>query len=68
MFDSTIGLLMDIPEKTKDGLKLCRDLVALEIREELHLIGNGNGKFTLPTASYNLIQEEKGQSASVYVG
>ena len=59
MFDSTIGLLMDIPRKTKDGLKSRRDLVALGIREELHPIENGNGKFTLPAASYNLTQEEK---------
>lgn len=59
VFDSTIGLLMDIPRKTKDGLKSRRDLVALGIREELHPIENGNGKFTLPAASYNLTQEEK---------
>ena len=36
MFDSTIGTLLDIPSKTKDGLKSRTDLVNLDIRHELH--------------------------------
>jgi hypothetical protein len=36
IFKSTIGLLLDIPSKTKDGLSARKDLHALEIREELH--------------------------------
>jgi hypothetical protein len=36
VFESTIGLLLDILSKTKDGLSACKDLQALEIREELH--------------------------------
>jgi hypothetical protein len=36
VFESTIGLLLDIPSKTKDGLSARKDLQALEIREELH--------------------------------
>jgi hypothetical protein len=36
VFKSTIGLLLDIPSKTKDGLSAHKDLQALEIREELH--------------------------------
>jgi hypothetical protein len=28
--------LLDILSKTKDGLSACKDLQALEIREELH--------------------------------
>jgi hypothetical protein len=36
VFESTIGLLFDIPSKTKDGLSAHKDLQALEIREELH--------------------------------
>jgi hypothetical protein len=34
VFESTIGLLLDIPSKTKDGLSAHKDLQALEIREE----------------------------------
>jgi hypothetical protein len=36
VFESTIGLLLDIPSKTKDELSARKDLQALEIREELH--------------------------------
>jgi hypothetical protein len=36
VFESTIGLLLDIPSKTKDGLSAHKDLQALEIREEQH--------------------------------
>jgi hypothetical protein len=36
VFKSTIGLLLGIPSKTKDGFSACKDLQALEIREELH--------------------------------
>jgi hypothetical protein len=37
VFESTIGLLLDIPSKTNDGLSVHKDLQTLEIREELHL-------------------------------
>jgi hypothetical protein len=37
VFESTIGLLLDIPSKTNDGLSAHKDLQTLEIREELHL-------------------------------
>jgi hypothetical protein len=33
---NTIGLLLDIQSKTKDGLSAHKDLQAIEIREELH--------------------------------
>ena len=33
VFDSTIGMLLDMPGKTKDGIKSRLDLVALNIRE-----------------------------------
>jgi hypothetical protein len=36
VFESTIGLLLDIIGKTKDGLNARKDLQALGIREELH--------------------------------
>jgi hypothetical protein len=34
VFESTIGLLLDIPSKTKDRVSDQKDLQALEIREE----------------------------------
>jgi hypothetical protein len=30
VFENTIGLLLDIPSKTKDGLSACKDLQAIE--------------------------------------
>jgi hypothetical protein len=36
VFKSTIGLLLDIPDKTNDGLSAHKDLQAPKIREELH--------------------------------
>ena len=59
VFDSIISLLMDVKGKTKDGLKSCRDLVSMKIRSKLHPVDQGNGKFKLPSASYNLTLEEK---------
>jgi hypothetical protein len=53
-FESTIGLLLDIPSKIKDGLSAHNDLQALEIREELHPQERPNGKAYLPPASYTL--------------
>jgi hypothetical protein len=61
VFESTIGLLLDIPSKTKNRLSACKDLQALEIREELHPQERPNGKVYLPPASYTLtIKEKKG--------
>jgi hypothetical protein len=53
-FESTIGLLLDIPSKIKDGLSAHNNLQALEIREELHPQERPNGKAYLPPASYTL--------------
>jgi hypothetical protein len=36
VFESTIGLLLDIPGKIKDGLNVRKDLQVLGIRDELH--------------------------------
>jgi hypothetical protein len=36
VFENTIGLLLDIAGKTKDGFNTCKDLQALGIREELY--------------------------------
>jgi len=59
MFDSTICTLMDVKGKTKDGLKSGLDLVNKKIISELHPVVQGNGKFKLPAASYNLTLDEK---------
>jgi hypothetical protein len=65
VFESTIGLLLDIPSKTKDGLSAHKDLQAPKIREELHAQERLNGKAYLLLASYTLKIVEKGQFASV---
>jgi hypothetical protein len=59
VFDSIIGTLLDVPRKSKDGLKSHTDLVQFELRPELHPISRPNGKFYLPPGSYTLIAEEK---------
>jgi hypothetical protein len=59
VFESIIGLLLDILGKTKDGLNACKNLQVLRIREELHPQERSNGKVYLPPASYTLKNEEK---------
>jgi hypothetical protein len=59
VFDSIIGALLDMPRKSKDGLKSRADLVQFELRPELHPISRPNGKYFLPPASYTLTAEEK---------
>jgi hypothetical protein len=59
VYESTIGLLLNIPSKTKDGLSARKDIQALEIREKLHPQERPNGKAYLPPASYTLTTKEK---------
>ena len=59
VFGNTIGLLLETSAKTKDTLKSRQDLVAMKIREDLHPIDKGNGRYELPPASYNLTHDEK---------
>lgn len=59
VFESIIGILMDMKHKTKDGLKSRQDLKHLNSRPEVHPIDKGNGKYYLPAASYNLTTDEK---------
>jgi hypothetical protein len=59
VFDSFIRTLLDMPRKTKDGLKSRTDLVQFDLRLELHPILRPKGKYFLPLASYTLIVEEK---------
>jgi hypothetical protein len=58
-FKSIIGLLLDIPSKTNDGLSAHKDLQALEIREELDPQERLNKKTYLPPSSYTLTTDKK---------
>jgi hypothetical protein len=59
VFNSIIGILLDMPRKSKDELKSRTDLVQFELRPELHPILRPNGKYFLPPASYTITAEEK---------
>jgi hypothetical protein len=60
VFESTIGVLLDIKTKTKDGLKSRMDLVNQNIRTEIHPTPAAqSGKVELPSMSYNLTRDEK---------
>jgi len=59
MFESLIGTLLDMKDKTKEGLSSRLNMVQLGIKKELHLVRLENGKCHLPAASYNLNNEEK---------
>jgi hypothetical protein len=59
VFDIIIGTLLDMPSKSKDGLKSRTELVQFELRSELHPILRPNEKYFLPPASYTLTAEEK---------
>jgi hypothetical protein len=59
VFESTIGLFLDITGKMKDRLNARKDLQVLGIREELHPQERMNGKVYLPPARYTLTNEEK---------
>jgi hypothetical protein len=60
VFESTIGVLLDIKTKTKDGLKSQMDLVNQEIWTEIHLTpAMQSGKVDLSGMSNNLTRDEK---------
>jgi hypothetical protein len=52
VFESLMATLMDTG-KSKDGLKSQKDMVQLNVMPELHPVLQDNGKYTLPTASFN---------------
>ena len=45
--------------KSKDGLKLWKDMVQLNVVPQLHPVPKANGKYTLSTVCFNLTPEEK---------
>jgi hypothetical protein len=60
VFESTIGVLLDIKTKTKDGLKSHLDLVNQNIRTKIHpTSATQSRKVDLLGASYNLTTDEK---------
>jgi hypothetical protein len=60
VFESTIGVLLDIKTKTKDGLKSHLDLVNQNIRSKIHPTAAAlSGKVDLLGTSYNLTTDEK---------
>ena len=58
IFDSLIGTIMNIKDKTKDSLSTCLDLKEMGIRHTLHPI-EVNGKIELPPACYTLSNDEE---------
>jgi hypothetical protein len=60
VFESTIGVVLDIKTKTKDGLKSRMDLVNQDIRSEIHSTPvTQSGKVNLSGTSYNLTRDKK---------
>jgi hypothetical protein len=58
--EAVIGILLDMKNKTKDGLKSRLDLLIKKLRSEIHPTPAAqSGKVDLPGASYNLTTEEK---------
>jgi len=58
MCDSVIGTLLNIQDKTKDGLNTCQDLAKICIRDQLHPRFDGK-KIYLPLACHTLSRNEK---------
>jgi len=58
VFDSVIGTLLNVPGKSKDGIKLRLDLLDMGIRIELAPIKKGKRQYLPPTA-YTLSRKEK---------
>nr|ASR75326.1 transposon protein [Oryza rufipogon] len=58
--ESLVGLMLNIPGKTKDGLNACLDLQDMNIRSELQPIRDAEtGKVYLPPACHTLSKDEK---------
>jgi predicted amino acid-binding ACT domain protein len=56
--DNILGILMNIPKKTKDTANVQRDLREIGIYKELHLQING-ATTMMPVAVYTLTGDEK---------
>ncbi|KAD5960814.1 hypothetical protein E3N88_12286 [Mikania micrantha] len=58
MCDSLLGLLLNIPGKTKGGINIRKDMIDMGIRKELAPIEIAN-RIYLPPACYTMSKEEK---------
>jgi hypothetical protein len=56
--ENLIGTILSIPGKTKDTVKARLDLKDLGVKNELHLIDEGNS-YRMPHARYTLSKEQK---------
>ncbi|XP_035842109.1 uncharacterized protein LOC118488833 [Helianthus annuus] len=56
--ESLLGLLLNIPGKTKDGINVRKDMQEMGIREGLHPVPHPKG-FFLPPAYYTMSNKEK---------
>ena len=56
--ESLLGLLLNIPGKTKDGVKVRKDMVEMGIRLQLGPVESGNRTYLAP-ACYTLSKTEK---------
>ncbi|KAI3743970.1 hypothetical protein L1987_57042 [Smallanthus sonchifolius] len=56
--DSLLGLLLNIQEKTKDGINVRKDMEEMGIRKELTPVPTAKG-FYLPHACYTMSKDEK---------
>ncbi|XP_021991893.1 uncharacterized protein LOC110888688 [Helianthus annuus] len=57
--ESLIGLLLNIPGKTKDGINVRKDMEEMGIRKKLAPVATPGGKFYLPPACYTMSKDEK---------
>ena len=67
IFESLMATLMDMG-KSKDGLRSRKDMVQLNVKPELHSVLEGNRKYTLPVASFNLTPEERRAMCTFLMG
>ena len=63
--NSVIDTLLNIQDKSKDGLNTHQDLVEMGIRDQLHPRSDGN-KIYLPPACHTLSKKEKISFFNVY--
>jgi len=57
--DSVLGILLNMKDKTKDGVNATLDMVDMGIRPELHPSVHHNGKLYCPPACYTLSKAKK---------
>ncbi|XP_073153431.1 uncharacterized protein [Henckelia pumila] len=56
--ENIIGTLLNLKNKSKDGVNARKDLIHLNIRKELHPQQKGENKYHLPAAPYTLSKKE----------